>query len=148
MSARIATIACAGVLLSALASGLITYAAVITRLDHALALRPPIAVVDYGPIGTRLNQGTPARELEPVFAILKATSGRLREHGYLVLNRAAADAVPATYLIPASLTADALAAAAPRLPQLAPAARPEFVIEGDDAAAIIRSLTSSPGSAP
>lgn len=135
--------------LPALASGCIAYAAAVAKLEAALELRPPMAVVDYGPITDRLAQGSAPKELEPVFRLLKDTSSRLRDHGYLVLNRIATDAVPDPYLIPTSLTADSLAAlpAAQHQPQPAPD-HPALAISPDEAAAVIRDLTTLPAARP
>ena len=100
----------AGLLAASPLSGWLAYRGAVAELDRALELRPPLAVLDYETITARLAQGTPAKELEPAFAGLKRWSSRLREHGYLVLNRAAADAVPEAYLVrpdPADLPAPA-----------------------------------------
>lgn len=135
--------------LPALASGCIAYGAAVARLEAALELRPPLAVVDYGPITDRLAQGSAPKELEPVFRLLKDTSSRLREHGYLVLNRIATDAVPDPYLIPASLTADGLAAlpAAPRQPQPG-TDQSALAISPDEAATVIHDLTTLTATRP
>ena len=135
--------------LPALASGCIAYGAAVAKLEAALELRPPLAVVDYGPITDELALGTAPKELEPAFKLLKDTSGRLRDHGYLVLNRIATDAVPDPYLIPASLTANSLAAlpAALRQPQPVPD-QPALAISPDEAAAVIRDLTTLPAVRP
>lgn len=129
--------------LPALASGCIAYAAAVARLEAALQLRPPLAVVDYGLITDRLAQGSTPKALEPVFKLLKDTSGRLRDHGYLVLNRIATDAVPDPYLIPAPLTAGAFAAlpAAPHQPQPTDH-QPDQAITSEEAAAVIHDLTT------
>ena len=84
-------------------SGWLAYRFAVAELDRAMALRPPVAVIDYQPITARLAQGVAAKDLEPGFATLKGHSTRLGEHGYLVLNRASLDAVPERYLVPAQL---------------------------------------------
>ena len=95
-------------------SGWLSYRTALAELDRALELRPPVAVVDYEPITARLAQGTPARDLEPAFATLKGHSSRLRAHGYLVLNKASVDAVPAPFLVSAEPHCRAGLAAGPR----------------------------------
>jgi hypothetical protein len=137
-----------GLLAASALSGWLAYRGALDELDRALELRPPLAVLDYEPITARLAQGTPAQELEPAFAGLKRWSSRLREHGYLVLNRAAADAVPEAYLVrpdPADLPAPAapppLAATTPPAAPL-PAAGPSPAISPSEARALIDTLTS------
>ena len=134
-------------------SGWLAYRAAVAELDRALELRPPLAVLDYAPITARLAQGTPARELEPAFAELKRWSGRLREHGYLVLNRAAADAVPEAYLVrpdPADLPAPMATAPPPATPPAAPlpAISPSLAINPSEARSLIETLTTAPESRP
>ena len=143
----------AGLLAATALSGWLAYRGAMTELDRALELRPPLAVLDYAPITARLAQGTPARELEPAFAELKRWSGRLREHGYLVLNRAAADAVPEAYLVrpdPADLPAPMATAPPPATPQAAPlpATGPSLAISPSEARSLIETLTTAPESRP
>ena len=142
----------AGLLAASALSGWLAYRAAVAELDRALELRPPLAVIDYAPITARLAQGTPARELEPAFAELERWSGRLREHGYLVLNRAAADAVPEAYLVrpdPADLPAPTppLAATTPPAAPL-PATGPSLAISPSEARSLIETLTTAPESRP
>lgn len=138
----------AGLLAASALSGWLAYRAAMAELDRALELRPPLAVLDYEPITARLAQGTPARELEPAFAELKRWGDRLREHGYLVLNRAAADAVPEAYLVhpdPADLPAPAAApplAATTLPPAPLPATGPSLAISPGEARALIDTLTT------
>ena len=143
----------AGLLAASALSGWLAYRAAVAELDRALELRPPLAVLDYAPITARLAQGTPARELEPAFAELKRWSGRLREHGYLVLNRAAADAVPEAYLVrpdPADLPAPMATAPPPATPPAAPlpAISPSLAINPSEARSLIETLTTAPESRP
>ena len=143
----------AGLLAASALSGWLAYRAAVAELDRALELRPPLAVLDYAPITARLAQGTPARELEPAFAELKRWSGRLREHGYLVLNRAAADAVPEAYLVrpdPADLPAPMATAPPPATPPAAPlpATGPSLAISPSEARSLIETLTTAPESRP
>ena len=133
-------------------SGWLAYRAAVAELDRALELRPPLAVIDYAPITARLAEGTPAGELEPAFAELKRWAGRLREHGYLVLNRAAADAVPEAYLVrpdPADLPAPTppLAATTPPAAPL-PATGPSPAINPSEARSLIETLTMPAESPP
>ena len=143
----------AGLLAASALSGWLAYRGAMTELDRALELRPPLAVLDYAPITARLAQGTPARELEPAFAELKRWSSRLREHGYLVLNRAAADAVPEAYLVrpdPADLPAPMATAPPPATPPAAPlpATGPSLAISPSEARSLIETLTTAPESRP
>ena len=143
----------AGLLAASALSGWLAYRAAVAELDRALELRPPLAVLDYAPITARLAQGTPARELEPAFAELKRWGNRLREHGYLVLNRAAADAVPEAYLFrpdPADLPAPMATAPPPATPQAAPlpATGPSLAISPSEARSLIETLTTAPESRP
>ena len=143
----------AGLLAASALSGWLAYRGAVAELDRALELRPPLAVLDYEPITARLAQGTPARELEPAFAELERWSGRLREHGYLVLNRAAADAVPEAYLVrpdPADLPAPMATAPPPATPPAAPlpATGPSLAISPSEARSLIETLTTAPESRP
>ena len=143
----------AGLLAASALSGWLAYRGAVAELDRALELRPPLAVLDYEPITARLAQGTPARELEPAFAELKHWSSRLREHGYLVLNRAAADAVPEAYLVrpdPADLPAPMATAPPPATPPAAPlpATGPSLAISPSEARSLIETLTTPPESPP
>ena len=162
-------LALAGGLLAASAlSGWLAYRAAMAELDRALELRPPLAVLDYAPITARLAQGTPAKELEPAFAALKRWSGRLREHGYLVLNRAATEAVPEAYLVlnraaadavpeahlvrpdPADLPTPMATAPPPAIPPAAPlpATGPSLAISPSEARSLIETLTTPPEGRP
>ena len=143
----------AGLVAGPALSGWLAYRAAMAELDRALELRPPLAVLDYAPITARLAQGTPAKELEPAFADLKRWSGRLREHGYLVLTRAAADAVPEPYLVrpdPADLPAPMATAPPPATPPAAPlpATGPSLAISPSEARSLIETLTTAPESRP
>ena len=143
----------AGLLAASALSGWLAYRAAVAELDRALELRPPLAVLDYAPITARLAQGTPAMELEPAFAELKRWSSRLREHGYLVLNGAAADAVPEAYLVrpdPADLPAPMATAPPPATPPAAPlpATGPSLAISPSEARSLIETLTTAPESRP
>lgn len=143
----------AGLLAASALSGWLAYRGAMAELDRALELRPPLAVLDYAPITARLAQGTPARELEPAFAELKRWSSRLREHGYLVLNRAAADAVPEAHLVrpdPADLPAPMATAPPPAIPPAAPlpATGPSLAISPSEARSLIETLTTAPESRP
>jgi hypothetical protein len=124
-------------------SGWLAYRTALAELDRALALRPPVAVVDYQPITNRLAQGVPPKDLEPGFATLKGHSTRLGEHGYLVLNRASLDAVPERYVIPAQLDLPAPPPARPTTPP----ASDGTALDRNEAASLIRSLTSPPARA-
>jgi hypothetical protein len=143
----------AGLLAASALSGWLAYRGAVAELDRALELRPPLAVLDYETITARLAQGTPAKELEPAFAGLKRWSSRLREHGYLVLNRAAADAVPEAYLVrpdPADLPAPVATTPPPAIPPAAPlpSTGPSLAISPGEARALIDTLTTPGESQP
>ncbi len=133
-------------------SGWLSYRLAVAELDQALALRPPLAVIDYTPVSARLAAGTPARDLEPVIATLKSQAGRLQTHGYLVLSGIAVEAAPAALLVrpdparlpplPAVLPAPTPDSAAP-----APTAGPVALAPGE-ARAMIEALTAPPGNRP
>ena len=133
-------------------SGWLSYRLALAELDQALALRPPLAVVDYGPVSARLAAGTPARDLEPVITTLKSQAGRLQTHGYLVLSGIAVEAAPTALLVrpdPARLPPlpAVLPAPAPASPPPAPATEPLAIAPGE-ARAVIEALTAPPGSRP
>lgn len=129
-------------------SGWLAYRFAVAELDRAMALRPPVAVIDYQPITARLAQGVAAKDLEPGFATLKSHSTRLGEHGYLVLNRASLDAVPERYVIPAQLDLPAPPPARPTTPPATtPPASDGTALDRNEAASLIRSLTSPPARA-
>lgn len=142
-----------GLLATSALSGWLAYRGAMAELDRALELRPPLAVLDYEPITARLAQGIPARALEPAFADLKRWSSRLREHGYLVLNRAAADAVPEAYLVrpdPAGPPAPMAIAPPPATPPAAPlpATGSSLAISPGEARSLIETLTTPVESRP
>ena len=134
-------------------SGWLAYRLAVAELDQAMALRPPLAVVDYGPVSARLAAGTPARDLEPTIATLKSQAGRLQTHGYLVLSGIAVEAAPTALLVqpdlsrlpplPVTLPAPAPDPASPPAPATAPLA-----IAPGEARAVIEALTAPPGSQP
>ena len=133
-------------------SGWLSYRLAVAELDQAMALRPPLAVVDYRLVGAHLAAGTPARDLEPVITTLKSQAGRLQTHGYLVLSGIAVEAAPTALLVqpdlsrlpplPAPPAPDAGSASGP-----APATEPLAIAPGE-AQAVIEALTTPPGSRP
>ena len=133
-------------------SGWLSYRLALAELDQALALRPPLAVVDYGPVAERLAAGTPARDLEPTVATLKSQAGRLQTHGYLVLSGIAVEAAPTALLVhsdPARLPP----LPAPSAPAIGSASDPapaagSLAIAPGEARAVIEALTAPPGSRP
>ena len=131
-------------------SGWLSYRLALAELDQALALRPPLAVVDYGPVAERLAAGTPARDLAPTVATLKSQAGRLQTHGYLVLSGIAVEAAPTALLVrpdPEHLPALPPAPVAGGAPEPAPATEPLAIAPGE-ARAVIEALTAPPGSQP
>lgn len=135
-------------------SGWLAYRLATAGLDQALALRPPLAVVDYGPVSAHLAAGIPARDLEPVITTLKSQAARLQAHGYLVLSGIAVEMAPTALLVrpdPARLP-PLPASAAGSAPEPAPAPGPPTpgtgAIAPGEARAVIEALTAPPGSRP
>ena len=133
-------------------SGWLSYRLAVAELDQTMALRPPLAVVDYRLVGAHLAAGTPARDLEPTIATLKSQAGRLQTHGYLVLSGIAVEAAPAALLVrpdPARLPPllAVLPAPTPDSAAPAPTAGPVVIAPGE-ARAVIEALTAPPGSRP
>lgn len=134
-------------------SGWLSYRLAVAELDQAMALRPPLAVIDYRPVTAHLAAGIPARDLEPVITTLKSQAGRLQTHGYLVLSGIAVEAAPTALLVqpdlsrlpplPVTLPAPAPDPASPPAPATAPPA-----IAPGEARAVIEALTAPPGSRP
>ena len=134
-------------------SGWLAYRLAVAELDQAMALRPPLAVVDYRLVGAHLAAGTPARDLEPTITTLKSQAGRLQTHGYLVLSGIAVEAAPTALLVqpdlsrlpplPVTLPAPAPDPASPPAPATAPPA-----LAPGEARAVIEALTAPPGSQP
>jgi hypothetical protein len=86
----------AALLIGAAVFGLIRTALIdrIEALEADLALRPPIAVVDYGSIQAALVAGASPADLQPAFAEVKSLAAAYGRDGYLVINRAALEAAP------------------------------------------------------
>ena len=146
------TVIATALVLGPVLSGWASYRLALAELDQAMALRPPLAVVDYRLVGAHLAAGTPARDLEPVITTLKSQAGRLQTHGYLVLSGIAVEAAPTALLVRPDPT---------RLPPLpvVPASATGSASDPDQAAeplaiapgearAMIEALTAPPGSRP
>ena len=146
------TVIATALVLAPALSGWLSYRLAVAELDQALALRPPLAVVDYGPVSARLAAGTPARDLEPVITTLKSQAGRLQAHGYLVLSGIAVEAAPTALLVqPDPVRLPPLPAVLPTpAPDsaLAPPAAGPVAIAPGEARAVIEALTAPPGSRP
>lgn len=86
----------AAALIGAAVFGLIRTALIdrIEALEADLAVRPPIAVVDYGSIQAALVAGASPADLQPAFAEVKSLAAAYGREGYLVINRAALEAAP------------------------------------------------------
>lgn len=86
----------AALLIGAAVFGLIRTALIdrIEALEADLALRPPVAVVDYGSIQAALVAGASPADLQPAFAEVKSLAAAYGREGYLVINRAALEAAP------------------------------------------------------
>lgn len=69
-------------------------------LENQLATRPPIAVIDYGPIAKALALGTPAKDIQPFLSATKRRAAAYQEAGYVVINSASIDAAPEDVFVP------------------------------------------------
>ena len=146
------TVIATALVLGPVLSGWASYRLALAELDQAMALRPPLAVVDYRLVSAHLAAGTPARDLAPVITTLKSQASRLQTHGYLVLSGIAVEMAPEALLVrpdPARLPPlpAALPAPAPTSAPPAPATEPLAIAPGE-ARAVIEALTTPPGSRP
>ena len=67
---------------------------------NELAERPPIAIVDYGPLAAALNGGEKPAAVQPYLAEFKRRAVAYRKAGYVVINAASVDAAPDDVYIP------------------------------------------------
>ena len=72
----------------------------IWAVQNELAERPPIAIVDYGPLAAALNAGEAPAAVQPYLAEFKRRAAAYRKAGYVVINAASVDAAPDDVYIP------------------------------------------------
>ena len=86
----------------AISLGTTTVAAAVATwlIREELATRPPIAIIDYGPIGNAVSLGVPPDKIQPYFAEIKRRSQAYRAAGYIVINAASVDAAPDEIFVP------------------------------------------------
>lgn len=59
-----------------------------------LAIRPPIAIVDYSPIANAVALGVPLDKIQPYLGETKRRAQAYQAAGYIVINAASVDAAP------------------------------------------------------
>ncbi len=69
-------------------------------VQDELAKRPPIAIVDYGPIVNALDAGEQPSAIEPYLLAIKRRSAAYEKAGYVVINAASVDAAPNDVYVP------------------------------------------------
>jgi hypothetical protein len=85
---------------TSLATSAIAPTIAVWLVREELALRPPIAIVDYGPIGTAVSLGESPDKIKPYFAEIKRRTQAYKAAGYIVINAASVDAAPAEIFLP------------------------------------------------
>lgn len=95
-------------------------------LDEGLAVRPPIAIIDYAAVGAAVAAGQAPEAIEPLFTALRTRSAALGAEGVLVINRAAVDAAPPQIVFGAAVApvTAAIPAGGPAAPVQTPIAAP------------------------
>lgn len=121
----------------------------IEALQHELAARPPVAVIDYAPITAAIAEGRTPEEIEPLFRRLKAMSETLQAAGFVVLNRTAVDAAPAALVVSVDALTPRTGPASSPPPQALPPAPAEPIpaapgLSDAEARALIGVLTAEP----
>ena len=85
---------------TSLATTAIAATIAIWLIREELALRPPIAIVDYGPIGNAVALGESPDKIQPYFAEIKRRAQAYEAAGYIVINAASVDAAPDEIFVP------------------------------------------------
>ena len=83
-----------------LATTSIASAAATWLIREELAIRPPIAIVDYGLIGNAVSLGVPPETIQPYFAEIKRRAQAYEAAGYIVINAASVDAATDEMFVP------------------------------------------------
>ncbi|MEZ5933201.1 MAG: hypothetical protein R3F54_14870 [Alphaproteobacteria bacterium] len=87
-------------LIISLGATAITAATATWLIREELAARPPIAIIDYGPIGNAVSLGVPPESIQPYFAEIKRRAQAYEAAGYIVINAASVDAAPDEMFVP------------------------------------------------
>ena len=118
---------------AAVISGSVSYKLVLDEVHAELqslkTYRPPVAVIDYGPVIMAVKKGVSPSDIEPVFVELKEKAEKLAANGFLVVNRASLETVPEHLLIEASSKIEVAPKPEPALSAL-PELTPEDFING------------------
>jgi hypothetical protein len=69
-------------------------------MEAELAKRPPIAIVDYGPIAAAVAAGEAPAAIQPYLSEIKRRAAAYRDAGYVVINAASIEAAPADVFVP------------------------------------------------
>jgi len=69
-------------------------------VQNELARRPPVAIVDYGPLVDALNAGEKPVAVQPYLVEFKRRARAYRKAGYVVINAASVEAAPDDVYIP------------------------------------------------
>ncbi|MEZ5934842.1 MAG: hypothetical protein R3F54_23490 [Alphaproteobacteria bacterium] len=69
-------------------------------IRNELALRPPIAVVDYSPIANAIALGVPLDQIQPYLRETKRRAQAYQAAGFVVINAASIDAAPVDVFVP------------------------------------------------
>lgn len=129
------------------------------RLAEALVMRPPVVVVDYGPIREAFGRGADPGALQEAFSTVKENVARFERAGYLVVNRIALETFPGSLAIPVPAVVTASVGAPvggppggssgpagdlPATPRIAPAGA-TATMSPEEAAALMRALLGGAG---
>ena len=87
-------------LIISLGTTAITAATATWLVREELAARPPIAIVDYSPIGNAVSLGVPPETIQPYFTEIKRRVQAYEAAGYIVINAASVDAAPDEMFVP------------------------------------------------
>ena len=69
-------------------------------IRNELAMRPPIAVIDYGPIANAVSLGVPLDQIQPYLRETKQRASAYQAAGFIVINAASVDAAPDEIFVP------------------------------------------------
>ena len=69
-------------------------------IRNELAIRPPIAVIDYGPIANAVSLGVALDQIQPYLRETKRRASAYQAAGFIVINAASVDAAPDEVFVP------------------------------------------------
>ena len=75
-------------------------AAGVWLIRSELAIRPPIAVIDYSPIANAVSLGVPLEQIQPFLRETKRRAAAYQAAGFIVINAASIDAAPDEVFVP------------------------------------------------